>query len=474
MKQVNSKNIQQAKNLFAKAVALHESNRLALAKPIYQQVLKLIPKQPDAMHMLGVIAFQENDFENAVAWMNQAVQKQPNHSTLLFNLGNAQRAIGNLDEAEKMYQASLQLTDDAKNTEVLKNLGNIYKEKNDFYQAIAIYNTLLAKHPKHSHTEMNKALALLTIRNFHEGWLLYESRLDIQNTNQCPSLRSTLPSNWDGKPMDRELLVLPEQGLGDQIFYGSLLSDLEKNGTKATVCLDGRLIELFERSFRDLHFVQSTDSPLLSLSHKQFGAQIHLASLGKFFRKSNADFDTIKSPYLFADSNLVADIQVQLKRDRALVCGLSWDSKHTENGRTKRMPLTALLPALRIRDVQFVDLQYGNTQAEREGLASNHNIALTHFDDIDNFQDIDKLAALIQACDLVVTVSNSTAHLAAALGKPTLLMLPYHTPLWYWHIDTMVSPWYPSVTLLRQEKAGDWTPVVAKVATILNGLTQPA
>ena len=96
MKQVNSKNIQQAKNLFAKAVALHESNRLALAKPIYQQVLKLIPKQPDAMHMLGVIAFQENDFENAVAWMNQAVQKQPNHSTLLFNLGNAQRAIGNL------------------------------------------------------------------------------------------------------------------------------------------------------------------------------------------------------------------------------------------------------------------------------------------------------------------------------------------------------------------------------------------
>ena len=80
-------------------------------------------------------------------------------------------------------------------------------------------------------------------------------------------------------------------------------------------------------------------------------------------------------------------------------------------------------------------------------------------------------ASLIDACDVVVTVSNSTAHLAAALGKPTIVMLPHHTPLWYWHHASMTSPWYPSVTLLRQAQPAQWGPVVSQVATILTGLS---
>ncbi len=88
--------------------------------------------------------------------------------------------------------------------------------------------------------------------------------------------------------------------------------------------------------------------------------------------------------------------------------------------------------------------------------------------------DIEGLAALIDACDIVVTVSNTTAHLAAALGKPTLVLLPWHTPLWYWHLSSMNSPWYPTAILLRQESAGEWHTPVGQVAKIANGLARQA
>jgi ADP-heptose:LPS heptosyltransferase len=96
-------------------------------------------------------------------------------------------------------------------------------------------------------------------------------------------------------------------------------------------------------------------------------------------------------------------------------------------------------------------------------------LSVHKLDDIDSFNDIDALAALISACDIIVTVSNTTAHLAAALGKPVIVMLPASPSLfWYWHTDCSDSPWYPSAVLLRQSQAGEWTDVIATAGKALN------
>lgn len=142
MKQFNSNQTMHAKQLFAEAMALHESQNLAQAKVRYEQVLKLLPNQPDAMHMLGVIAFQENDFEKAVTWMGKALVKLPRHPTLLFNLGNAYRAAGDLEAAEQMYLAAMQNAPEQDSLEIQKNLGNVYKERNQLKQAIACYDQI--------------------------------------------------------------------------------------------------------------------------------------------------------------------------------------------------------------------------------------------------------------------------------------------------------------------------------------------
>ena len=170
---------------------------------------------------------------------------------------------------------------------------------------------------------------------------------------------------------------------------------------------------------------------------------------------------------------LIRHIEPTIRQAGQLTCGLSWVSKNAEFGANKTLSLDALVPLLVLPGVNFVDLQYGDTGYERGTLAEQHGLVLQKLDDIDNFSDIDGLAALIQACDIVVTVSNTTAHLAAALGKPVLVLVPAGSSLfWYWHIDRNDSPWYPSAVLLRQAHDGDWSTAIATARAALAEFAQ--
>jgi ADP-heptose:LPS heptosyltransferase len=118
--------------------------------------------------------------------------------------------------------------------------------------------------------------------------------------------------------------------------------------------------------------------------------------------------------------------------------------------------------------VRFVDLQYGETDAEREAVRKELGIEVMRLPDVDTFNDMDGLAALIRACDVIVSTSNTTAHLAGAVGANTLLMLPFASGRhWYWHEERQDSPWYPSMRLFRQRVVGDWSELIAEVATAL-------
>lgn len=445
------------------------------AQSLYRQVLQLVPRQADALHMLGVIEFQMKQYAEAVRLIREAKAIKPQNELIHFNLGNALRALGQLPEAGEAFNKALELRPD--HLEALKNLGNVYKEQNRIADAITCYDRLLDMAPGHPHTCYNKAIALLTGGQLAEGWDLYEYRLRCDTSTVTHSsqgktskLGSQLPRqapDWNGGSLRKPLLVLQEQGLGDQIFYGAMLADLEAAGLESFVCLDGRLQALFARSFPGLDFVLPTEIAELDPAQQLFGAQIQIASLGRFMRRDAGSLARVPSPYLSADPRLANALRQRLRKNGKLICGVSWSSKQAETGSSKSLPLPALRPVLQVPGVEFVDLQYGDTREERQALQALTGITVRHCDDIDNKNDIHALAALIEACDLVITVSNSTAHLAAALGKPTMILLAHHTPLWYWHLDSMSSPWYPTVTLLRQPAPDDWNPVVDKAACML-------
>lgn len=466
--QTFSKKALAARSLFSKGLSLHQAGHIDEAKKSYKDVLRIIPSQPDALHMLGVTEFQQKRFQQAIDLISQAKQFRFDNHLIHFNLGNALRCAGRLDEACVAYRQAIILNPE--NTEAQQNLGSTLKEQNLMDDAIRSYDCILEKNPDHAYTLYNKSIALLTIGKLDEGWDLYEHRLSC-DTSDVGKLGHSFPRHapdWAGNLLTKPLLVLPEQGLGDQIFYGAMLHDLQTSGIEAFVCLDGRLHDLFKRSFPRIDFILPTELASLDPAAQLFGAQIQLASLGRIFRKHLYDLSRIQCPFLVPDRELCRLLSQREKKLGSITCGLSWASSSSSSGPVKSIKLAELRSVLAIQGVNFINLQYGDTQDECRLVKEKFGFDIAQVSEIDNYQNIDGLAALISACDVVVTVSNSTAHLAAALGKPTVVLLPHHTPLWYWHLDSSISPWYPTVTLLRQKVPGNWADPINQVTTLLS------
>ena len=185
-------------------------------------------------------------------------------------------------------------------------------------------------------------------------------------------------------------------------------------------------------------------------------AQLPMGSLGCILRRSDDAFPSRAHGYLVADQERAAERRRRLHDGRRLI-GLSWHSRNPQFEATKSVALTDFAPLLRLPGCRFVDLQYGDTRADREAVERELGVHVEHLDDIDNKRDIDALAALITACDAVVTVSNTTAHLAGALGQETRVLVPFgHGRMWCWLDGRDDSPWYPRVRLKRQRPAQRW------------------
>ena len=115
-------------------------------------------------------------------------------------------------------------------------------------------------------------------------------------------------------------------------------------------------------------------------------------------------------------------------------------------------------------NIDYIDLQYGETIQEKNRIKSQFGTDIISVDFIDKFNDIDGLAALVNACDFIITTSNVTAHIAGALGKKTFLLVPFNQGrIWYWHDSINKSLWYPSVSIYRQTKNGDWTVPIMEI-----------
>jgi ADP-heptose:LPS heptosyltransferase len=170
-------------------------------------------------------------------------------------------------------------------------------------------------------------------------------------------------------------------------------------------------------------------------------------------------------PYLLADPRRIAQWRARLEQYPGPRIGLCWrgNPAHTRD-RDRSLPLAALQPFL-AAPATFVSLQQRDASPEIEaaGLASRIVDISADMDKDGAFLDT---AALIMSLDLVVTVDTAIAHLAGALGRPALLLL-HRNPDFRWMLGRSDTPWYPSLTLLRQQRAGDWSdPVAAAAAAI--------
>jgi len=208
---------------------------------------------------------------------------------------------------------------------------------------------------------------------------------------------------------------------------------------------------LFRRSCPELEFIPK-DMPVESLTYDNY---ILSGNLGSYFSISKEDFSSHPKQYLISNQDLKNKLIKKIKSSSEFICGVAWKSKNVDVGQDKSLSIDKFLPIFNIPNINFIDLQYGDTEAERQHVLDEYKIEIKKIDEIDNFNDIDCLASLIDVCDFIVTTSNVTAHIAGALGKEVYLILPFSRgKIWYWHKGDEVSLWYPSIKQFSTPKEG--------------------
>jgi tetratricopeptide (TPR) repeat protein len=424
----------------------------------YRQALLLRPSSAETLSNMGIMLTRLTRHDEALDCLDKAIAASPqmaeawiNRGHVLNNLGRYEEALTALDRAVALNEGSV---------EAWYNRGNSLANLVRHSEAMKSYDKALTLAADHVDAHFNKSLLLLDACEFEQGWDEYEWRWKSPGSGATP-LPSLLP-RWNGAATGSRLLVWAEQGVGDEILYSTMLDEARTKVGKLTALVDRRLLPLFERSFADIEFLPK-DFPL---PPDVADIQISMGGLARFLRTKRADFPSRSSRFLKADSTRTRHFKSTFGNRRAY--GVSWLSKNQRNGIAKSIRLKDLLPVLRLPGVVCVDLQYGDTSSERAELMASDGIAPHHFDELDTFNDLDGLASLIDACEVVITTSNLTVHIAGALGKPTHLLVPFSRgKIWYWHRGDSQSLWYPSVRLYQQAADGAWDKAISRLVSNL-------
>jgi tetratricopeptide (TPR) repeat protein len=457
----------------------------------FNRAIKLNSKNYNAYYNRALAYMQGDFFEKSVDSFNLALQLKPDHYDSLNDRGLAFQKLKKYQEAKNSYNLAINL--DNKNISAHINKATLHIEKNEFnlaldllykalqidpesasalnniaiaYQglgqyefAINFYKKASVNDPSNKEFKFNLALAYLAQLDFEKGWFLYQHR---SHREELETKFSYLNKKYiNQKPQDdKPILILSEQGIGDQILFLSLLFEILRFKNQILVALDERLIPLFQRSFPSINFYSDKSD----LSCLDYSYNLLAGTMGELFRKSILDFERQPISYLKPNSELTKIIRASLKSNSKLICGIAWKSKNKKIGNEKSLSLESYKPFFEINNIDFIDLQYGDTLDEKEKIKSKYGVSVQSVEAIDKFNDIDGLAALINACDFIITSSNVTAHIAGAIGKKTFLLVPFNQGrIWYWHDSIKKSLWYPSVSIYPQAKDGDWAPPIMEI-----------
>ncbi len=430
------------------ACAVRDQNRYAEAIEIMKPVISADPANPMLWNTLGTILSEQGDFPTAITFFDEALRLDPALFRARYNRGNARLPLGDAEGALADCEGALEVVSAPEEKAMMR---------------------------------LARATTLLSMGRIGEGWDLYEARLDPHFAEVTHFMidrpRWTPKSALEGK----RLLVMGEQGLGDEVLFGNLLADVaEALGPDGELVLavERRLVPLFQRSFPNAKV--GAHATYIVDGHTVRGAPFvkdqadidlwtPMGSLLRRFRRSLGDFPT-RTSFLTADPARVAHWREALKGagDGPKV-GLLWKSLKLEGARLKYFsPFDQWEPVLKVPGAAFVNLQYGDCAQEIAEARARLGVEIWSPPGIDLKDDLDEVAALACAMDLVIGPANATSNIAAACGAPVWLV---STPGAWPRLGSDHYPWYPQARVFHPPAFTAWGPVMEEVATGLAELT---
>ena len=427
---------------------LELSGRLDEAMNEYVRAIQLKPNLAGAYCNLGNVLLAKKRIDDAIAALRTAIRLEPDMPEGHSNLGNALSDKGYIDEALAEYRLALKLK--PQYADALSNMASALIERGSFDEPEKLLRQAIECEPNFPDAHWNLALFLLLHGDFAHGWPEYEWRWKVRG--MVPPPRLSQPQ-WDGQPIDGKTILLhTEQGYGDAIQFIRYASLVKSRGANVILKCPPDLKRLFG-TVEGIDLIQTPDEP-----SPPFDVHCPLLSLPQIFKTDLNSIPASPMPYLRPDPTDVEAWRTRLESEKKRRIGLVWAGDPApERDASRSIVLCNFAPLAEIKDATIYSLQKG----EGARHISPTDVSLVDFTpDLKDFADT---AAFIANLDLVIAVDTSVAHVAAAIGKPVWLLLPF-SPDWRWLLNRPDSPWYPTMRLFRQKTYGDWTEVIQRVA----------
>ncbi len=436
------------------ALVLHELGRIQDALASYHRALAIEPDNVDLLNTYAVALLDLGRTEEALAVLDGVLARDPKHIEALGNRGNALLKLNRPDEALSGYEAALAIRGD--NAQLLTNRAHVLRRLDRSEEALIDLRKAVALNPGHPEAFFELGMALLTLGEFEEGWAAYEKRW--ATATFAPHRRNFKSPLWTGlQPLNgRTLLLHAEQGFGDTIQFIRYAPHLARLGATVVLEVQPELAELVSNMEGVTRVIARGDKLV------PFDLHCPLMSLPHACRTSMTSVPT-GVPYLKMPDSHAAKWAKRLPAGKRLI-GVAWAGQRSHrNDANRSIALRQFAALFGRKDIQFVSLQRDLNEDDRTLLRRQDNV----LDIGDELRDFADTAALISCLDCVVSVDTAIAHLAGALAKPLVVLLPFAADF-RWLRARNDSPWYPTARLFRQPRFGDWASVIEEVGQHLS------
>jgi hypothetical protein len=373
----------------------------------------------------------------------------------LIDKGNEYRSLHQPAKALECYaQAMVQ---DPESFSAFNNYGNVMREIGFPRRGLPFLQYALELNPTNVTAKFNIAISYLLMGDYERGWPAYETRWQYEHLNGTEPKFSQ--PRWTGEDLSgKTILVVGEQGHGDNIQFIRFLVDLHSRGAKILLQVTNALIPLLSRT------------PIISRVEPygtdmgEFDYWVPIMSLPGVLGVTLDKIPLVQN-YLTADPDQIKVWQERLGPKYKMRVGFAWTGrKDSWLNQHKSVPFEVMLEMIKANpQYEWINLQIDGSEAEELALAE---AGVSRFPGtVASFADS---AALMMNLDVVIGVDSANSHLAGALGRPTWIMLNNYATDWRWLVDRDSSPWYSTVRLFRQPSMGDWRSVTKKIGQYLS------
>jgi tetratricopeptide (TPR) repeat protein len=494
-------------------MALERMGHLHKALVTYERAFQLDPEDPELLINLGLIAWNLKQNEGAakmfalyidacpnsplgynnmgsvmcdlghpdvgIETLRDAINRMPQEPILWNSLATVLAEEGRADESLVFYNEAVRL--DPGFARVYHNLGYAYQHLGQLEAALENYDQALARvidPAEKLETRHSRSICLIGAGKLEEGFREYE----IRNSERFRAYVHHLikAPRWNGEPLEGlKLLLVGEQGLGDEFMFATILPDILRElgpDGKLQIAVDPRLVPLFQRSFPDAQVGSYDDRTLIDPNGNQALRLVPFAADGnepdmwapmgsalQYYRKTLSDFP--HQPFLVPDAARVAQFREKLAGLPGKKIGICWRSMMLGAKRAKYFsPIDGWGPLLQTPGVSFVNLQYGDSAGEIARAQEQFGVTIHQMEGLDLRDDIDGAAALCGALDLVLSAPTAAAATAASIGTEVWFLTAGRT----WpQLGTDEYPWYANTRVLSPEKFADWPALMAQAASEL-------